>query len=862
MREENIEIQEITEKIDNIIATANSDSQNKRKDEFVDDEYAYSLCDNYKSKKTRNVVIHLLSKDINVLYFKDEYKNIILINFLRWCQLNNLNVKKYHDIFLKHDISLLIQNNETYLNFFLKPIINNDRLLWDINAETFNNFNLQFDIISQAKNEKDGSINTVYSNTPLLYDQGLKSKLNELVVNSSDDDSYFSSDDTNSVYDYSDKCESHDPDDILDDYKKNKNLDLKSVSMNNYNNVDTKNEVYITPLSDKLSTNDNGIVNNNEEGNKNMSSNFIIGSNNIQDSNFSAMKKNANNIKKGILSSMNNININHLVNTIVKKDDDDEICDNIYSETNDTNELVDKFVSTFENKDEQVKSLCKKINSMEKIIKHLINEIIKRDIIINREQSIETNNEHIEDNRISDKNVVNNTKYYGINKIMENNNTKVGQKINSSHNYNSSDQSHICSDEDYEMCSNVANHPGTDDENRNENNNNDKKNTDDYYFDSYNHMSIHRTMILDKVRTNSYYEFITKNKEIFKDKIVLDIGCGSSIISLFCSDYAKIVVGIDNAEKILNKAQKIIKANHAKNIYLFQGKLEDHDIYIDKEEKNIYYINKSENIENYKKANNITSELKILKFDIIISEWMGYFLFYECMINTIIYAKYMYLKEDGYIFPNIVHLYLAGYNDSDYINNNFLIWDKPMYNKNFSQLKPNSKQFVQTAKIVNADKNNISTDIVKFATINMYTFNKNDHLYVNSNFKIKINPDKMVTTLCFYFDCEFHLFSYSESMKSSYEINNMSKSDNVVTLSTSILSEKTHWKQTLLHIYFPNYNIANIINNNNNGDNYLSGNIYISQASKKSRNVNILLDIDKNKNINVNESCNCYYSID
>ncbi|CXJ17812.1 histone-arginine methyltransferase CARM1, putative [Plasmodium berghei] len=857
MREANMEIQEITERIDNIIATANDDSRNKRKDEFADDEYAYSLCDNYKSKKTRNVIIYLLNKDINILYFKDEYKNIILINFLRWCQLNNLNVKKYHDIFLKHEISLLIQNNETYLNFFLKPIINNDRLLWDINTDIFKNFNLQFDIVSQGSNEKNDSISTIYNNTHFVYDQSLKLKLNEFVVNSSDDDSYFSSDDTNSVYAYSDKCESRDSDDMLDDYNKNKNLGLKSISMNNYNNVDTKNEVYITPLSDKLSTVDNGIANNSEEGSKNTSSNFFIDSNNIQNSNFSAMQKNANKIKKGILSSMRNININHLINIIINKDDD-EICDNIYNETNDTNELVNKFVSTFENKNEQVKSLYKKINSMEKIIKHLINEIIKRDIIINREQSIETKNVHIEDNRIADKNIVDNKEYYGINKIMENNNTKVEQKNNSSCNYNSSDQGYICSDEDYEMCSNVANNP----ESTDENNNSKTKSTDDYYFDSYNHMSIHRTMILDKIRTNSYYEFITKNKEIFKNKVVLDIGCGSSIISLFCSDYAKTVVGIDNAEKILNKARKIIKANNAKNIYLFQGKLEDHDIYIDQEEKNIYYINKSENIENYKKTNNITSKLKILKFDIIISEWMGYFLFYECMINTIIYAKHMYLKKDGYIFPNIVHLYLAGYNDSDYINNNFLIWDKPMYNKNFSQLKSNSKQFVQTAKIVNADKNNISTDIVKFATINMYTFNKNDHLYVNSNFKIKINPDKIVTTLCFHFDCEFHLFSYSESMKSSYDTNNINKSYNFVTLSTSILSEKTHWKQTLLHIYFPNYNIANIVANNNNDDNYLSGNIYISQTSKKSRNVSILLDIDKNKNINVNESCNCYYSID
>lgn len=36
MREANMEIQEITERIDNIIATANDDSRNKRKDEFAD----------------------------------------------------------------------------------------------------------------------------------------------------------------------------------------------------------------------------------------------------------------------------------------------------------------------------------------------------------------------------------------------------------------------------------------------------------------------------------------------------------------------------------------------------------------------------------------------------------------------------------------------------------------------------------------------------------------------------------------------------------------------------------------------------------------------------------------------------------
>jgi len=34
-------------------------------------------------------------------------------------------------------------------------------------------------------------------------------------------------------------------------------------------------------------------------------------------------------------------------------------------------------------------------------------------------------------------------------------------------------------------------------------------------------------MLKDAVRTNAYRDFVYGNKDLFKDKIVLDIGCGT-----------------------------------------------------------------------------------------------------------------------------------------------------------------------------------------------------------------------------------------------------------------------------------------------------------------------------------------------
>jgi predicted RNA methylase len=167
----------------------------------------------------------------------------------------------------------------------------------------------------------------------------------------------------------------------------------------------------------------------------------------------------------------------------------------------------------------------------------------------------------------------------------------------------------------------------------------------DYYFDSYAHFGIHEEMLKDEVRTMTYRNSMYNNKHLFKDKIVLDVGCGTGILSMFAKKSgAKHVYGIDMSS-IIDHAQEIVKANGFENdITLIKGKVEE-----------------------------VT--LPVEKVDIIISEWMGYCLLYESMLDTVIWARDKWLAEDGLLFPDKASLYICAIEDKEYKDEKINWWD-------------------------------------------------------------------------------------------------------------------------------------------------------------------------------------------
>ena len=88
----------------------------------------------------------------------------------------------------------------------------------------------------------------------------------------------------------------------------------------------------------------------------------------------------------------------------------------------------------------------------------------------------------------------------------------------------------------------------------------------EHYFTSYDDVSVHRLMVRDAARTEAYRRAVLDNSHLFKDKVVMDVGAGTGVLSLFAKQAGAKKVYAVEASPLAKILKDVIKVNQAEDV--------------------------------------------------------------------------------------------------------------------------------------------------------------------------------------------------------------------------------------------------------------------------------------------------------
>ncbi|KAI7754844.1 hypothetical protein M8C21_020847 [Ambrosia artemisiifolia] len=357
---------------------------------------------------------------------------------------------------------------------------------------------------------------------------------------------------------------------------------------------------------------------------------------------------------------------------------------------------------------------------------------------------------------------------------------------------------------------------------------------DKAYFQSYSHVGIHEEMIKDRVRTETYRMAVLQHQKhiegkfkLFKEHIslrnaglppiglivVVDVGCGTGILSIFCAQAgAKHVYAVD-ASEIALQANEVVKANKLSDrITVLHGRVED--VQIDEE------------------------------VDVIISEWMGYMLLYESMLGSVIIARDRWLRPGGLILPSNAVLYMAPITHPNRYAESVDFW-RNVYGIDMSPIVPLAKQCAfEEPSVETISGENVLTwpHVVKH--VDCYTVTVKELESVTASFKFQSMMRAPFNGFAFWFDVEFSgpatttgaPSSADEATKTNPSGGHRRKRanpDEALVLSTAPEDPPTHWQQTMVYFYEP-IDVEQ--------DQVIDGSVTLTQSKENARFMNIHLE--------------------
>lgn len=274
---------------------------------------------------------------------------------------------------------------------------------------------------------------------------------------------------------------------------------------------------------------------------------------------------------------------------------------------------------------------------------------------------------------------------------------------------------------------------------------------DNEYFKCYAGLDIHREMIGDAARTFTYRKGILNNYSSIYQKVVLDLGAGTGILSMFCAQAGARRVYAIEASDVAEVARKVVSSNGVEQqVEVIQSRAEDVDL--------------------------------PEKVDVIVSEWMGYMLLYESMLQSVIFARDRWLKKGGVLLPEKARMFIAPLTDPDESLERVEFWKmvKDNFHVDMSCVVEFAKaELYKFITVKTVDVENVISRGTCFLELDLYTVKSEDLQFIKEDF-----------VCCCYGHGKVHAFVIWFSVEFPRD----------VILSTSPYDSETHWQQTVLYI--------------------------------------------------------------